>query len=67
MGCIQSTARDAAHRDLYVAVVTDCVASTSRRLHDVSLLVQSVRHELVTSGEVLGIWRAAREPVAGRR
>lgn len=60
-GCIESTARDAAHRDLYVAVVTDCVASTSRPLHDASLLVQSVRHEMVTSDEVLAIWRSARE------
>lgn len=68
-GCIESTARDAAHRDLYVAVVTDCVASTSRRLHEASLLVQAVRHEMVTSDEVVGIWRGARErdPVAAPR
>lgn len=63
-GCIESTARDAAHRDLYVVVVSDCVASTSRELHEASLLVQSARHEIVDSERLLSIWRAAREGAA---
>ncbi len=62
-GCVESTAREAAHHDFYVVVVPDCVATTSRKLHDASLTVQAVRHELIPSERVLSIWSAARRGV----
>jgi nicotinamidase-related amidase len=60
-GCVESTARDASHHDFYVAVVRDCVATTSRALHEASLTVQAIRHELVTADQVLSLWTAARK------
>jgi ureidoacrylate peracid hydrolase len=59
-GCVESTAREASHNDFYAVVVGDCVATTSRKLHEASLLVQSVRHEIIPSDRILGIWSAAR-------
>jgi nicotinamidase-related amidase len=56
-GCVESTARDAMFHDYYVAVLRDGVASTSAKIHEASLLVQSVRHELPSTDEVLAIWK----------
>lgn len=66
-GCVESTAREAAHNDFYVGVVPDCVGTTSRTLHDASLVVQAVRHELIPMDRVLGIWSAARAAAASTR
>ncbi len=58
-GCVESTARDAVFFDYHPVVVSDCVASTNPQLHEASLLVQSVRHEVLLAERVLSIWRAA--------
>ena len=58
-GCVESTARDAVFFDFHAAVARDCVASTRRDLHEASLLVQSVRHEILSSDEILALWDAA--------
>jgi len=56
-GCVESTARDATFHDFYAVLPTDLVASTRRDLHDASLLVQSVRHEMTSSTELVSIWK----------
>lgn len=58
-GCVESTARDATFHDFYAVLPTDLVASTREDLHEASLLVQSVRHELTSGAELIQIWRAA--------
>lgn len=58
-GCVESTARDATFHDFYAVVPTDLVASTREDLHEASLLVQSVRHELTNSAELIRMWQAA--------
>jgi nicotinamidase-related amidase len=56
-GCVESTVRDLSLRDYFPIVLTDCVASDARELHDASLLVMGAyRAELATSTEVLEIW-----------
>lgn len=62
-GCVESTARDATFHDFYAVLPTDLVASTRADLHDASLLVQSVRHELTTSQELTELWRLERRGV----
>ena len=59
-GCVESTAREASHNDFHAVVVRDCVATTNRKLHEASLLVQAVRHEIIPSDQILAIWSAAR-------
>lgn len=55
-GCVESTARDSVFFDFHAVVVEDCVASTSREIHEASLLVQRVRHEVLPSEDVLNVW-----------
>lgn len=62
-GCIETTVRDAACYDYYVAVAEDCVASSSAELHQAGLksLSSFLRYEEgVTSSErIMGIWDVA--------
>jgi nicotinamidase-related amidase len=56
-GCVESTVRDLTSRDYLPIVLTDCVASDVRELHDASLLVMGAyRAELATSREIVEIW-----------
>jgi nicotinamidase-related amidase len=56
-GCVESTVRDLSSRDFIPIVLTDCVASDDRRLHDASLLVMGAyRADLATSTEIIDIW-----------
>jgi nicotinamidase-related amidase len=59
-GCVLSTAYSAMARDFYVVVVDDCVASSSRELHDLSLLLmRKVVHEVVSSQQLINLWNQA--------
>lgn len=61
-GCVESTVRDAQHRDFFVAVPTDCVGSVRDGLGDAALRVLAYRCDLVDSAAVAAAWAAA--PVA---
>jgi nicotinamidase-related amidase len=56
-GCVEATVRDASYHDYYTVVVKDCVASTSKELHEGSLRYMASRYDLLTSSEILSIWR----------
>jgi ureidoacrylate peracid hydrolase len=55
-GCVDSTARDASFYDYYTVVVSDCVASHSRELHECSLKVLSTRMDVVESKAIVKAW-----------
>ena len=55
-GCVESTCRDASN-DYFVVVLRDCVDATKKDLHEANLKVMEYRYDLVTSREVLDIWR----------
>jgi nicotinamidase-related amidase len=53
-GCVESTVRDAGFHDYFPVVVTDCVGSDVRELHEASLRVMSAyRADIATTSEVL--------------
>ena len=55
-GCVESTCRDASN-EYFVVVLRDCVEATRRDLHEATLTVMDSRYDLVTSRQVLDIWR----------
>jgi nicotinamidase-related amidase len=59
-GCVECTVRDAAAFDYYVAVPTDCVASTEAKAHETSLacMATALRYPdaLTTSTQLREIW-----------
>ena len=56
-GCVESTVRDAGFHDYFPVVLSDCVGSDVRALHDASLLVMSAyRADVATHGEVVKAW-----------
>ena len=58
-GCVESTVRDACFYDYFPVVLSDCVGSDVRELHDASMLVMSAyRADVATSAEVLAAWSA---------
>jgi nicotinamidase-related amidase len=59
-GCVEATFRDAAYHDYYNVLVEDCVAAYDRELHDASVKIQRARHDVTTSGEIVGIWKKRR-------
>ncbi len=56
-GCVETTVRDLEQYGYYPVVLSDCVCSSRRDLHDAALLVMSVRYDVVTSEELLKVWR----------
>jgi nicotinamidase-related amidase len=64
--CVETTVRDAACYDYYVAVPEDCVASTSAELHAASLknMAAFLRYEdvVVSSERLQAIWAATGAP-----
>ncbi len=56
-GCVESTARDALFNDYYVVVPEDCVASDDHLQHDASLFLMRHRFDVVTSDDILGVWK----------
>jgi nicotinamidase-related amidase len=63
-GCVESTVRDLCFYDYFGIVLSDCVGSDVRELHEASMLVMSAyRADVFTSAEVAAAWPAV--PVAG--
>lgn len=59
-GCVQATVTDASYHDYYAVVVKDAVQSTSATLHDNALAFLGSRYDLVSAGELAGLWPARR-------
>jgi len=73
-GCVETTVRDAACYDYYVAVPRDCVASTTLDAHETGLksMATFLRYEdaITTSERVRAIWAASgatRQPAPASR
>jgi len=64
-GCVESTVREAANSDYYLAVAEDCVASTDAQAHAMALrsmaTVLRYADAVVSSDRILSIWDAAAE------
>jgi nicotinamidase-related amidase len=57
-GCVESTARDGMFLDYYVVIVSDCVQSDTRRLHEASMTLMKDRFDVEESRDVIETWRA---------
>ncbi len=55
--CVEGTARDLEQYGYYPVVLSDCVCSYRQDLHEAALLVMSARYDVVTSEELLNVWR----------
>ena len=56
-GCVESTVRDLSFHDYFPIVLSDCVTSGVRELHEASLLVMGAyRADVVTSADVDEAW-----------
>lgn len=55
-GCVEATLRHAAFLDYYTVLVKDACASTSLRMHQLTLEILAARHDLVATSEVLRFW-----------
>jgi len=56
-GCVESTVRDVLGYGYYPVLLRDCITSSRRDLHDAAMLVMSARYDVISSEELLGIWR----------
>lgn len=56
-GCVESTLRHAAFLDYYVCLMEDCVGSPNAELHRCSLTVMKARHPVLTSRQMVQLWR----------
>lgn len=62
-GCVESSVRDASHRDYIPVVVRDCVASDARELHEASLKVMTAyRADVVETKTIIDLWRQTSRP-----
>lgn len=59
-GCVESTARDALFNDYYVVLPEDCVASDDSQQHEASLFLMRHRFDVVSSDDILSIWKGHR-------
>jgi nicotinamidase-related amidase len=57
-GCVETTVRDVEQYGYYPVVLSDCVCSSRQDLHEAALLVMSSRYDVVTSEELLRVWRS---------
>lgn len=59
-GCVESTVRDLSFYDYFGIVLSDCVGSDVRDLHEASMKVMSAyRADVSTSKEIAEIWRTS--------
>jgi ureidoacrylate peracid hydrolase len=66
--CVESTARDAYFMDYYVTLVADCCGAASERDHRVALeRFDRDYGSVVTSADVIGVWRSARPLSTGTK
>lgn len=63
-GCVESTVRDASFYDYYTVLVEDCVATTSRQLHEASLTVMKSRYDALTAKALLNLWKESKASLA---
>lgn len=59
-GCVESTARDASFFDYFAAVVEDGVGCPRRDLHEASMTLLKWRFDVLSSSEVLSVWKNGR-------
>ena len=58
-GCVESTVRDLCFYDYFGIVLSDCVGSDVRELHEASMLVMGAyRADIASSSDVVDAWRA---------
>ena len=58
--CVESTVRDAFHRDFHAVVATDGAAAGSPAFHEASLAVRGrMFADLMSCAEIAGIWQSA--------
>lgn len=65
-GCVESTCRDASN-EYFVVVLQDCVDAKRKDLHEANLKIMEYRYDLVTSRQVIDIWKkypSTRQPIA---
>lgn len=55
-GCVESTLRDAFHRDYYPVLAPDATASYSKATHSAYVQVVSGRHDSVLADELIRAW-----------
>lgn len=61
-GCVESTVRDAGIRDYFTVLLSDCVGSDDRGLHESSMHVMAAyRTDVATSSELIDAWGAPSE------
>ncbi len=58
--CVESTVRDLEQYGYYPVVLKDCVASSSPKLHEASMLFMSSRYDVIASAELLKLWHSAK-------
>lgn len=57
-GCVESTVRDLGFYDYFPVLLSDCVGSDCRDLHEASMRVMSAyRSDVMTSSQVASIWK----------
>lgn len=57
-GCVESTVRDLCFHDYFPIVLSDCVASSVRELHEASLFVMGAyRADVATADDIEHAWR----------
>lgn len=59
-GCVESTARDASFFDYFVVIVEDGVGCPRRDLHEASMTLLRWRFDVLSSPEVISVWKNAR-------
>jgi len=62
--CVLATVKDLEQHDYYPVVLSDCVNSNRRDLHDAALLLLAHIGDVVTSEQLLKVWRPATVPEA---
>lgn len=55
--CVESTVRDLEQYGYYPVVLKDCVWSHRQSLHEAALLFMASHYDVVTSAELLKLWR----------
>lgn len=58
-GCVESTARDLVGYGYYPVILSDCVTTSRRDLHEAALLVMSARYDVITSAQLIQAWSQA--------
>jgi ureidoacrylate peracid hydrolase len=56
-GCVESTLRDAFHRDFYPLLVSDATASYSKEVHNAYISIVSARHDIITVDRLVSAWK----------